>query len=100
MSKEVLLTGIIGIVVSIVSAWCSWFFVRKRYNSEVDQNIIHNMSESLEFYKQLSDDNKNRLNEVLKRNEELEEEIDELRREVNALKAANQQRISNSSNAS
>ena len=100
MSTEVLLTGIIGIVASIVSAWCSWFFVRKRHNSEVDQNIIHNMSESLEFYKQLSDDNRNRLNEVLKRNEELEEEINELRREVNALKAANQQRISNSSNAS
>lgn len=100
MSTEVLLTGIIGIVASIVSAWCSWFFARKRYNSEVDQNIINNMSESLEFYKQLSDDNRNRLNEVLKRNEELEEEINELRREVNALKAANQQRISNSSNAS
>lgn len=92
MSTEVLVTGIIGIIASIISAWCSWFFVRKKYNSEVDENVIHNMNESLEFYKKLSDDNRSRLNEVLKRNEELEAEINELRREVNALKAANKQR--------
>lgn len=30
------------------------------------------MKESLDFYRQLSDDNKSRLEEVLKRNDELE----------------------------
>lgn len=75
---EVIITGIIGIVTSIISAWTSWFFARKKYNSEVDSNLIKNMQESLEFYKRLSDDNRERLEEVLKRNEELEKEVKKL----------------------
>ena len=37
------------------------------------------MKSSLDFYKQLSDDNRERLQEVLKRNDELAEEIKKLR---------------------
>lgn len=81
----VVITGIIGIITSIASAWTSWFFTRKKYNSEVDQNVIHNMNESLEFYKKLSDDNKSRLDEMIKRNDELDDEIKELRKQVSEL---------------
>lgn len=81
----VIITAIIGIITSITSGWVSWFFTRKKYNSEVDQTIIHNMSESLDFYRQLSDDNKSRLDEMIKRNDELEDEIKELRKQVTAL---------------
>lgn len=81
----VIITGIIGIITSIASAWTSWFFTRKKYNSEVDNNLIKNMQDSLEFYKKLSDDNKSRLDEVLKRNENLEEEVKELRQQVMGL---------------
>lgn len=81
----VVITGIIGIITSIASAWTSWFFTRKKYNSEVDQNVIHNMNESLDFYKKLSDDNKNRLDLMIKRNEGLEEEMKEMRKQVNML---------------
>ena len=35
------------------------------------------MKESLDFYRQLSDDNRSRLEEVLKRNDELEEEFED-----------------------
>ena len=73
MSIEVLITALIGFITSLVSGWTSWFFTRKKYNSEVDSTIISNMKESLDFYRQLSDDNKQRLEEVLKRNDELEE---------------------------
>lgn len=45
-------------------------FARKKYNSEVDNNLIENMQKSLEFYKKLSDDNKKMLDEVLNRNED------------------------------
>ena len=72
---DILITGGIGLVTTIVSGWASWFFARKKYNSEVDSNLIKNMQESLEFYKQLSDDNRERLEDVLKRNEELEKEV-------------------------
>ena len=82
---ELLITGGIGLISTIVSGWVSWIFARKKYNSEVDQTVIHNMKESLEFYKQLSDDNKERLDAMIKRNDELEDEIKELRKQVSEL---------------
>lgn len=85
MDTGVIITAIIGIITSIASGWTSWFFTRKKYNSEVDQNVIHNMNESLEFYKKLSDDNKQRLDEMLRRNDELEEEIKELRGQITTI---------------
>lgn len=81
MSSE-LIIALIGIVSTIVSGWTSWFFTRKKYNSEVDNSVIANMKESLDFYKQLSDDNRERLEEVLRRNEQLEKEIQQLRTQV------------------
>lgn len=81
----ILITGGIGLVTTIVSSWTSWFFARRKYDSEVDNNLINNMKETLGFYEQLSSDNKSRLEEVLKRNAELEEEVRELRKQVTAM---------------
>lgn len=81
----ILITGGVGIITTVISGWTSWFFARRKYNSEVDNNIIENMQQSLEFYKKLSDDNKNRLDEVLKRNAELEQEIKDLRKQMLSL---------------
>ena len=78
----ILVTGLIGILTTIVGSWASWFFARKKYNSEVDNNLIENMQESLNFYKQLSDDNRSRLEEVLKRNDELENDVKNLRNQM------------------
>lgn len=78
----IIITGAIGLLTTLISGWTSWFFARKKYNSEVDGNLIANMKESLEFYKQLSDDNKKRLDEDLKRSDYLEEEVKELRKQV------------------
>lgn len=78
----ILITGCIGLITTIVSGWTSWFFARKKYNSEVDSNLISNMKESLDFYEKLSTDNRERLEEVLKRNLELEQEIGELRKQM------------------
>lgn len=82
MYSEVVLTGVIGLFTTILSGWVSWFFARKKYNSEVDHNLIENMENSLEFYRKLSDDNKARLDEVLEKNKNLEKEVQELRRQV------------------
>lgn len=78
----ILITGGIGLITTIVSGWTSWFFARKKYNSEVDSNLINNMKESLDFYEKLSTDNRERLEEVLKRNTELEQEVGELRKQL------------------
>ena len=82
----ILVTGLIGILTTIVGSWASWFFARKKYNSEVDNNLIENMQESLNFYKQLSDDNRSRLEEVLKRNAELQERNKKIEDEINQLR--------------
>ena len=81
----ILITGCIGLITTIVSGWTSWFFARKKYNSEVDNNLINNMKESLEFYTRLSEDNNLRLDRALSRNEELEKEVKELRQQVMGL---------------
>lgn len=91
---EVIATGIIGLCTTIISGWTSWLFARKKYNSEVDSQVIANMKESLDFYKQLSDDNKERLDQVLTQNKEilaqnaeLIEQNKKLQKEVEELKA-------------
>lgn len=85
IDSGILITSLIGIITTFVSGWSAWFFARKKYNSEVDNNLINNMKESLEFYKKLSDDNTQRLQETLKRSENLEEEVKELRTQVLSL---------------
>lgn len=85
IGMDTLITGGIGLLTTVVSAWASWVFARKKYNSEVDNNLIQNMQESLDFYKKLSDDNRTRLEEVLKRNEDLEDEVRELRTQLFSL---------------
>lgn len=79
---DVMITGGIGIITTVMSGWTSWFFARKKYNSEVDLNLVEKMEKSLEFYKSLSDDNKTRLEEITERNNELEKEVQELRKQV------------------
>lgn len=78
----VIITGIIGALTTVVSGWTSWFYARKKYNSEVDNNLIENMQKSLDFYMKLSDDNRDRLSEALRRNEILEKELVQLRQQL------------------
>ena len=85
IDTSILITGGVGTLSTIVSSWITWFITRKKYNSEVDNNLIQNMQESLDFYRRLSDDNRTRLEEVLKRNEDLEEEVKELRTQLFSL---------------
>lgn len=71
MNVEVIATGVIGLITTVISGWTSWVFARKKYNSEVDSQVISNMTDSLEFYKKLSDDTTERLDQVLKQNKEI-----------------------------
>ena len=80
--NSVLVTALIGVVTTFSSSLITWFFTRRKYNSEVDNNLIQNMQSSLEFYQKLSDDNRERLEEVLKRNDDLDAEVKELRNQV------------------
>lgn len=57
----VLITGAVGLVTTVVSGWTSWFFARKKYNTEVDSNEIENLKKSLEFYESIVKDNNKKL---------------------------------------
>lgn len=85
MDIEVIITGIIGIITTITGSWCSWFFTRKKYNTEVDATFIDNMVKSLNFYKELSESNKAELTEILKDREEQRHEIDSLKNQMMSL---------------
>lgn len=87
MGIEIIVTGAIGLVSTIVSSWASWVFARRKYNSEVDSNLIHNMQEGLEYYKQLSDDNKARIKAVLDENKQLFDDNKQLRKDLEELKS-------------
>lgn len=78
----ILITGGVGLLSSVISSWTTWLFARKKYNSEVDLNLVEKMEKSLEFYKSLSDDNRTRLEEITERNTALEVEVQELRKQV------------------
>lgn len=79
---QVIVTGVVGLITTITSGWVSWLFAKKKYNAEVDSNLIENMQKSLDFYTKLSDDTKERLDEALKRNDVLESEIRDLRKQM------------------
>ena len=79
---QVIITGVIGIITTIVGSWTSYIFTKRKYNAEVDNSVIDNMKQSLDFYIKLSDDNKARLDEALKRNDALEKEMQQLRQQM------------------
>lgn len=57
----ILITGAAGLATTIASGWTSWFFARKKYNTEVDSNEIENLKKSLEFYESIVKDNNKKL---------------------------------------
>ena len=79
---DVLVTGGVGVLTSVISSLVTWILAKKKYNAEVDNNVIQNMQQSLEFYKELSDDTKERLTEVLEKNQKLEDDVSELRKQM------------------
>lgn len=86
IDNGIVVTGFIGLISTIVGSWSSYFFTRKKYNSEVDLNLIDKMQKSLEFYMQLSEDNKHILEETLNKVNKLEKSNDILEKENRELK--------------
>ena len=92
MISNELLIGIVGIVSTVIGSWASWFFTRKKYNSEVDNTVISNLQEAVNTYKIICDDLRNNLKTtlennaaIMEKNNKLEDEIRDLRKQVNEL---------------
>ena len=82
---EAIILALIGVGEAVITAVITFKLTKRKYNSEVDSNVISNMEKSLNFYKKLSDDNSKRLDEVLRKNNKLEDEVDELRKSMFSL---------------
>lgn len=81
----ILITGGIGVVTTILSSWATWFFSRKKYNSEVDSNEIANLKESLKFYEEIVKDNNAKLKFYIALAEENRVEVYRLKGVINRL---------------
>lgn len=79
--NELIIAGI-GLLTTIISGWTSWFFARKKYNTEVDHNYIENLGKGLETYDAIISHNKEEIEYLMEENKELRKEIAELRNQV------------------
>lgn len=79
--NELIIAGI-GVLTTVISGWTSWFFARKKYNTEVDHNYLENLEKGLETYDSIIAHNKNEIEYLMKENHELREEIAELRKQM------------------
>lgn len=79
--KEIIITAICGMMATAISTLVTFFSTKKKYISEVQSNDIGNLRESLNFYKELSDDNTRRLEEILAKNKEFESTVLQLKTE-------------------
>lgn len=111
MSNEIIV-GIIGLVSTVVT----WFLTRKKYYADIetvkinnDLNAIDSMNKSLAFYKDVVEDNKKRLdesqeqiNQLLKENYQLKQDLQTLKIQVqflmkyNCMRGDCKKRITNS----
>lgn len=84
--NELIISGIVTVVTTTIGSVVTYLVTRKKYKAEVDNNVISNMDDSLEFYKKLSDDTNKRLDDILKKNNELIASNESLEKEVKQLK--------------
>lgn len=73
---------VLPIVTAVVSGWGSWFFARKKYDAEVENQKIENTDKAMQVYQKLLDDVNTRLDDALNRNIKLEQEVADLRKQV------------------
>ena len=85
MDLGILITGAVGMMTTIVSGFTSYIFTRKKYISEVDSNYIKNMEKSLEFYQKITESNEKKLEHILKENENMSNELVELKSIINSI---------------
>lgn len=77
-----LLIGGAGLITTTISSIVSWRLAKKKYDTEVDHSLIHNMEKSFDFYTKLADDNSARLDTLSEENTELRKEVRELRNQL------------------
>ena len=78
-----------AILMSVASAvgggFSGWFFTRKKYNTEVDANVIENLASSFTLYKENIEYCKKTIKELQDTIEEYKEKNDRLEKELSII---------------
>lgn len=82
INTDIIFDIITPLITGIISAWGGWFFARKKYDAEVDNQKLENIDKAVQVYQKLLDDVNERLGESLEKNKKLETEVLELRNHV------------------
>lgn len=61
MDIGVIITAGIGVVTTFCSGFFTWLFSKKKYNAEVDSDVIENLKKSIEVYETMIIDLQKRL---------------------------------------
>ena len=80
--KEFLNTWVAVGGVSITSSVMTYFFTRKKYNNEADNQELANVQKALEIYRGIIDDLRKEQAEMRKESGELRKEMGELRKQM------------------
>lgn len=88
-TTNILITAGTSIATSTIASITAWFLARKKYIKEVEAMHIKNKQSDLDFYEDLSDDNKKRLHDLIDENRELREENIRIREENAQIRVEN-----------
>lgn len=89
IESPTLSTILIAVGTSVASSFSTWIFSKKKYQADTESTNIDNMQKTLQFYQDICNDNKLRLDEQQKSNSILEQNIAELKSDNAVLKAEN-----------
>ena len=88
-TANILITTGVSLASSTIASLTAWFLARKKYIKEVEAMHIRNKQSDLDFYEDLSDDNKKRLHDLIDENRELREENIRIREENAQIRVEN-----------
>lgn len=84
--NNIIVAGVLGTITSLISSILTFTYTKRKYNSEVENNEIINMKESISLYTTLLNDIKKRLEDIINENDLLRTQIQELILERSKLK--------------
>lgn len=88
-TANILITTGVSLASSTIASLTAWFLARKKYIKEVEAMHIKNKQSDLDFYEDLSDDNRKRLHDLIDENRELREENIRIREENAQIRVEN-----------
>jgi cell shape-determining protein MreC len=62
-----IITALVGVLCTILSSAATFFLTRRKYNSEVDSQVVKNVKDAFEAYKKVMEETLNSQNEKIQK---------------------------------